>query len=105
LIYYAGRNLQKWSKGSPLIALDVYTKSLCKQLSVPTMTVWFNGYGKFQILTPPISKVERVKRLGKQQIALPPNAALEYYQEDFDIFYPNCLCGNHAHHAKGFVFY
>jgi len=91
------------AKGSPLIALDVIQNHYANNLSCPNMTVWFNDNGISDI-DPTISKVERVKRLGNK-IALPPNAALEYYQEDFDIIYPKAVSAvNHAHHAKGLFF-
>ena len=92
------------AKGSPMIALDViHNHYYANNLSCPNMTVWFND-NAISDIDPIISKVDRVKSFGNK-VGLPPNVAVEYFQEDYDIIYPKAISAvNHACRAKGLFF-
>jgi three-Cys-motif partner protein len=91
------------AKGSPLIAFDVIHNHFANNLSCPNMTVWFNDNGISEI-DPTVSKVERVRSFG-DKVKLPPNVAVSYRREDYDIIYPKAVSAvNQERNAKGLFF-
>jgi three-Cys-motif partner protein len=92
------------AKGSPMIALEViHNHYYANNLSCPNITVWFNDNGISEI-DPSVSKVDRVKSFG-DKIGLPPNVAVEYLQEEYDVIYPKAVSlVNDTSYSKGLFF-
>ena len=88
---FAGEGIyENGSEGSPLTACRVIKNHyFSNNETCPNITLWLNDNGVSRI-EPGIQKIERVERF-IQEIFLPDNITLKYFDEDYDNLWPRAL--------------